>query len=100
MALVPNLVRPQDDKVIAGVCSGIARSLGIETSIVRLVVVLSVVFGGLSLWVYPLAWLLMPAEGSSTSGAEKLFQQAREWDAARTPGADRPREVFDPYKEP
>ena len=55
------LVRRTDDRMIAGVCSGIADYLGIDPTIVRLAAVVGTVLGfGTLLVVYLVAWLLMP----------------------------------------
>lgn len=56
------LVRPIDDRVIAGVCAGIARFFGWPANRVRIVYVaasiLSAAFPGIL--VYLALWLLMP----------------------------------------
>jgi len=55
------LVRRTDDRMVAGVCSGIADYLGVDPTIVRLAVVVGTVLGfGTLLVAYVLAWLLMP----------------------------------------
>ncbi len=55
------LVRRTDDRMVAGVCSGVADYLGVDPTIVRLVAVIGTVFGFGSLLVaYIVAWLLMP----------------------------------------
>lgn len=54
------LVRPHDDRLIAGVCSGIARRYGWSVTTVRLLFVLSLVLPGTQVLVYLLLWLLMP----------------------------------------
>ena len=36
-----SLARPSNDRVIAGVCSGIARRFGLSSNVVRLIFVLS-----------------------------------------------------------
>ena len=55
------LVRRADDRMIAGVCSGVADYLGVDPTIVRLAVVVGTVLGfGTLLVAYVLAWLLMP----------------------------------------
>ncbi|MGO4955945.1 PspC domain-containing protein [Luteococcus sp. Sow4_B9] len=106
MALIPNLVRPADDRMVAGVCSGIARYLKVDTGLVRAVTALAVLFGGMSLWVYPLMWALMPDEGSDRAAVDGLVDQAKQWKAssdakkAQTPTAERPQDVFNPYEEP
>jgi phage shock protein C len=58
------LVRPRDDRVVAGVCSGIARYLEIDPVVVRLVwVILSMIgFVFTGIVVYLAAWLIIPEE--------------------------------------
>lgn len=57
-----NLHRSSTDRVFAGVCGGIAETFNIDSSTVRLVTVLLFLFGGMSLWVYIIAALLLPLE--------------------------------------
>ena len=55
------LYRPRERRMIAGVCTGFAQRYGWDVSIVRLVLVLSVVFGaGVPLLAYVIAWVVMP----------------------------------------
>jgi phage shock protein PspC (stress-responsive transcriptional regulator) len=54
------LFRDPDDKVIGGVCSGLGAYFNIETVWVRLVMVILVFFGGLSIWAYLIMWMIMP----------------------------------------
>ena len=57
------LVRSRDDRWIAGVCGGVAKYLGVDANLVRLIVVLGTIFGFGSLAVaYLMAWVLMPEE--------------------------------------
>ncbi len=57
------LVRRSDDKMIAGVCSGVADYLGIDVTLVRVLTVLGAVFGLGSLVVaYVVMWVLVPEE--------------------------------------
>lgn len=57
-----NLHRSSTDRVFAGVCGGIAETFNIDSSTVRLITVLLFLFGGMSLWVYIVAALLLPLE--------------------------------------
>ncbi|ERT64912.1 MULTISPECIES: PspC domain-containing protein [Peptoniphilus] len=57
-----NLHRSSTDRVFAGVCGGIAETFNIDSSTVRLITVLLFLFGGMSLWVYIIAALLLPLE--------------------------------------
>ncbi|GAA4818237.1 PspC domain-containing protein [Nocardioides caeni] len=55
------LTRRRDDRMIAGVCGGIADHLGIDVTIVRLLLVAAVVFGlGSGVLLYLAGWALMP----------------------------------------
>ena len=51
--------RASIDKKIFGVCGGIAHYFDLDSSLVRLITVLLVVFAGLSIWVYLVAALIM-----------------------------------------
>ena len=48
--------------VICGVCGGIARYFNVDPTLVRLATVLLVTVGGLSLWVYVIAALIIRTE--------------------------------------
>ncbi len=48
------------DGVFAGVCGGLAEFFGLDTSLVRIATLLLILFGGLSLWVYIILWLIVP----------------------------------------
>ena len=57
------LVRSRDDKMIAGVCAGVADYFGVDVTLVRLLTVLGAVFsGGTFVVAYVVAWLLLPEE--------------------------------------
>ena len=51
-----------DDKMIGGVCAGLAEYLDIDTSIVRIVWVLMVLFAGFGILLYVILWLIMPKQ--------------------------------------
>src|SRR5579875_1849898 len=57
------LTRPRDDKKIAGVCSGIARYLGMDVTLVRvLMLVLALWPPGTGLLLYLVCWIVMPQD--------------------------------------
>ncbi len=56
------LYRSVSDRKICGVCGGVAEYFGLDSNIVRLVTAALVLVGGLSIWVYVLAALLLPEE--------------------------------------
>lgn len=55
-----NLHRSSTDRVFAGVCGGIAETFNLDSSTVRLIAVLLILFGGMSIWVYIIAAILLP----------------------------------------
>src|SRR5215211_7402394 len=56
---------------LGGVCAGIARHLGADVTLVRIVFVVAAAAGGLGFAAYALAWLLIPA-GSGPQGGGRL----------------------------
>ncbi|HEU5045510.1 MAG TPA: PspC domain-containing protein [Nocardioidaceae bacterium] len=57
------LVRPQEGRVLGGVCAGLGRRFGIDPWPARLIfVVLLMVIPGSQILVYPILWILMPSE--------------------------------------
>lgn len=59
---INNLRRSSTDRWIAGVCGGLAKMLGIESWIVRLLFVLCLFFAGFGLLPYLLLWIFVPSE--------------------------------------
>jgi phage shock protein C len=55
------LTRSATDSMIGGVCGGLARYFGIDSTIVRLIFVLAVL-SGLSPLIYVVLWIIMPKE--------------------------------------
>jgi phage shock protein PspC (stress-responsive transcriptional regulator) len=56
------LVRPRDNRWIAGVCAGLGRRLGMSPGTVRLLFVLSCLLPGPQVLVYLALWIIMPSE--------------------------------------
>jgi signal transduction histidine kinase len=56
--------------VVAGVCGGLGRALGIDPLVLRVATVALTVAGGTGALLYVLAWLLLPDEGSDRSLAQ------------------------------
>jgi len=55
------LVRPRQERMIAGVCAGFAQHFGWDVAVVRLVVCLGLLIGcGTLGFAYLVAWIVMP----------------------------------------
>jgi phage shock protein C len=54
-----HLYRSKNNKMIAGICGGIAEYINTDPTIVRIILVL-LAFTGLPLIVYPILWIIIP----------------------------------------
>lgn len=48
------------DGILAGVCGGLAEFFGLDVSLIRIATLILILFGGLSIWVYIILWLIVP----------------------------------------
>lgn len=72
------LVRRRDDRIVAGICSGLADYLGMDVNLVRVLVALVTLFtAGTGIVAYLVAWAVIPEEGQKTSIAEDLINKNR-----------------------
>ena len=81
------LRRPLDDRIVAGVCSGIGRYLAVDPVLVRVgFVVLAALTWGAAVLAYPIAWFLMPEEPAP---AEPVWRDPADpsWGRPPTPPA-------------
>ncbi len=56
------LVRPRENRRIAGVCAGLGEYFDIDPTLIRVLWVLAVIFGGTGILAYIVAWIVMPEE--------------------------------------
>jgi phage shock protein C len=68
------LSRPVSDRMLAGVAAGIARYLDVDATVVRIVLAVLAVAGGIGVPLYLIGWLLMPEDGAQQSIAAELLQ--------------------------
>ncbi|KUO48831.1 MAG: hypothetical protein APF76_18300 [Desulfitibacter sp. BRH_c19] len=61
------LYRSSTDNILGGVCGGVAKHLDIDSTIIRLIVVATALFGGAGVVFYVIAWIIIPDEPSSES---------------------------------
>ncbi|HEY2372585.1 MAG TPA: PspC domain-containing protein [Gaiellaceae bacterium] len=62
---LPRVARSDDDRVVAGVCAGIARALDADVTFVRLTFSLLAFASGAGIVAYVGAWAMLPAPGAS-----------------------------------
>lgn len=56
------LQRSRSDRMIAGVCSGLARHFGWSTQLVRIIWVALLLLAGTGILAYLILWIVMPDE--------------------------------------
>ena len=56
------LIRPRNNRVIAGVCAALANRFGWNVTTVRILFVVSIIIPGSQLLAYALLWILIPGE--------------------------------------
>jgi len=61
------LQRSRDNRMIAGVMAGLARYLGVDVTVLRIIYTLVTVFSGAfpGIVIYLILWLLMPPEAEN-----------------------------------
>jgi phage shock protein PspC (stress-responsive transcriptional regulator) len=69
------LYRDTSDKILGGVCSGIANYLNVDPAIIRLLFAI-ITFGGFGFGIllYILAWIILPAKNLDTFVGKRLFR--------------------------
>lgn len=55
------LYRSEEDRILGGVCGGLAEVYDLDPTLVRLVTII-LIFSGISPLIYVIAWLIMPTE--------------------------------------
>jgi len=73
------LRRDADGGIVAGVCSGVGRRLGVDPIILRVAFCAATLVGGTGLVVYLLAWALVPAEGEGRPTMARLAGRRETW---------------------
>ena len=56
------LYKSRDNRMISGVCAGIAEYFGIDPTLIRLVTALFTIAGGAGVWFYLAAAIIMPSD--------------------------------------
>jgi phage shock protein C len=66
------LRRSSDDRLLAGVCGGLGRYLGVDPVLLRIAAVVLALANGLGLIAYVIAWIVIPEERSGQPAAGAL----------------------------
>ena len=56
------LTRRLDNKMIGGVCSGLADYFNVDPTIVRVLFVIALLSASAGFWIYVILWIVMPPQ--------------------------------------
>jgi len=79
--------RSRKDKLIGGVCGGLADYFGIDPVIIRVVFVALALSGGIGLVAYVVLWIVAPLEATPVLAAGQSGAQPAAWVTPETAGA-------------
>ena len=61
-----------NDRVLAGVCAGVAEHLNLEAKLVRIIWLLCAVFAGFGVILYIILWIIMPQKNTAQNYTERM----------------------------
>lgn len=68
------LYRSETNKVIAGVCAGLAEVFNVDVTLVRIIFLLAFAFGGGGLLIYIILWIVMPTKSGLKKSSEETIK--------------------------
>jgi phage shock protein PspC (stress-responsive transcriptional regulator) len=68
------LYRDTNDKILGGVCSGIANYVDLDPTIVRLIFAIFIFGGGLGILAYILLWIILPKQPLENYAGKRFFR--------------------------
>lgn len=68
------LQRSESDRFLTGVCGGIAAYTGIDSTLIRVLFAVFTLLGFSGVFVYIVAWLIMPSQSEQRSLLEQIVR--------------------------
>jgi phage shock protein C len=62
VAMEKRLYRSKDERLIWGICGGIAKYFGVDPVLIRVIAVASIIFGGWGILAYIILYFVVPLE--------------------------------------
>eukprot|EP00920_Eleutheroschizon_duboscqi_P040925 GHVT01097859.1.p2 GENE.GHVT01097859.1~~GHVT01097859.1.p2 ORF type:complete len:104 (+),score=16.63 GHVT01097859.1:498-809(+) len=85
------LVRNTSNKMVGGVCAGIADTYGYDVTLVRIITAALVLFAGAGPILYLIAWMIMPSDEN--------MPPRNQWNNQQWSNGTANANVFDPYQD-
>ena len=68
------------NRVIGGVCSGLADFFGVDVALMRIAFVIAFLFASFGFWLYIILWIVLPENGQQTTDNGQQDQSRRTTD--------------------
>ena len=65
------LIRNPMNRVIGGVCSGLAEFFGLDVALVRIAFVIAFLFASFGFWLYIILWIVLPDGQQPTANSQQ-----------------------------
>lgn len=78
------LYRSKQDRMISGVCGGIAEYYDMDPVWIRLIAILLALFQGVGVIVYIVAWILIPENPNQKAKTSKIGKDSKEMTSIKT----------------
>ena len=69
------LYRSREDKIIGGVCGGLAKYFDVDPTLIRILAVVSIFINGIGIIAYIIAWIIVPLEPSNSNRTEDISDE-------------------------
>lgn len=67
--------RDSKNKVLGGVCSGLANYFNLDVALLRVLFVVAFLFASFGFWLYIILWIVAPTDGQQTMDQESETKQ-------------------------
>ena len=65
------------NRVIGGVCSGLADFFGVDVALMRIAFVIAFLFASFGFWLYIILWIVLPESQQTTDNGQQSFGQSQ-----------------------
>ena len=75
------------NRVIGGVCSGLADFFGVDVALMRIAFVIAFLFASFGFWLYIILWIVLPENGQQTTdNGQQSFGQSQSQSQGQSQG--------------
>ena len=74
------------NRVIGGVCSGLADFFGVDVALMRIAFVIAFLFASFGFWLYIILWIVLPESQQTTDNGQQSFGQSQSQSQGQSQG--------------